>query len=57
MYPTGGNTKKMEKSFNDLCDYIKEKFNDMNNKYNVVKVGFSPSKKKKLFASMIAFQK
>ena len=46
MYPTRGNTKKMEKSFNDLCDYIKEKFNDMNNKYDVVKVGFSPSKKK-----------
>ena len=57
MYPTQGNTKKMEKSFNDLCDYIKEKLIDMNNKYDVVKAGFSPSTKKFLFASMIAFQK
>ena len=27
----------MEKSFNDLCDYIEEKFNDIINKYAELK--------------------
>ena len=36
MYTTRANYKKMEKSFNDLRDYI-EKFNDINNKYDELK--------------------
>ena len=34
MCTTGTNYRKMEKSINDLCDYIKEKFIDMNNECN-----------------------
>ena len=30
MYTTRANYKKMQKSFNDLRDYIEEKFDDMN---------------------------
>ena len=41
MYTTGANYKKTEKSFNDLRDYIEEKFNDMNNKYNELKATLS----------------
>ena len=36
MYTTRANYKKMEKSSNDLRDYI-EKFNDINNKYHELK--------------------
>ena len=36
MYTTRANYKKMEKSSNDLSDYI-EKFNDINNKYDELK--------------------
>ena len=36
MYTTRANYKKMEKSSNDLRDYI-EKFNDINNKYDELK--------------------
>ena len=31
----------MEKSFNDLRDYIQEKFNDINNKYDELKTTLS----------------
>ena len=41
MYTTGATYKKMEKSFNDLRDYIEQKFNDMNNKYNELKATLS----------------
>ena len=41
MYTTRVNYNKMEKSFNDLRDYIEEKFNDMNNKYNEFKATLS----------------
>ena len=37
MYTTRANYKKMKKSFNDLRDYIEEKFNDINNKYDELK--------------------
>ena len=37
MYTTRANYKKMEKSFNNLRDYVEEKFNDMNNKYDELK--------------------
>ena len=37
MYTARANYKKMEKSFNDLRDYIEEKFNDINNKYDELK--------------------
>ena len=37
MYTTKANYKKMEKSFNDLCDYIEEKLNDIDNKYDELK--------------------
>ena len=36
MYTTRANYKKMEKSSNNLRDYI-EKFNDINNKYDELK--------------------
>ena len=36
MYTTRANYKKMEKSSNDLRDYI-EKFNEINNKYDELK--------------------
>ena len=41
MYTTRANYKRMEKSFNDLCDYIEEKFNDISNKYDELKVTLS----------------
>ena len=37
MYITRANHKKMEKSFSDLRDYIEEKLNDINNKYDEFK--------------------
>ena len=41
MSTTRANYKKKEKSFNGLCDYIEEKFNDMNNKYDELKAALS----------------
>ena len=41
MYTTRANYKKMQKSFNDLRDYIEEKFDDMNNKYGQPKATLS----------------
>ena len=41
MYPTRTNYKKMKKSFNDLRDYIEEKLNDINNKYDKLKATLS----------------
>ena len=41
MYTTRANYKKMEKSFSDLRDYIEEKFNDINNKYDELKATLS----------------
>ena len=41
MCTTRANYKKMEKSFNGICDYIEETFNDMNNKYNELKATLS----------------
>ena len=41
MYATRANYKKMEKSFNNLHDYIEEKFNDINNKYDELKATLS----------------
>ena len=41
MYTTRTDYKKMEKSFNDLCDYIEEKFNDTNTKYDELEAALS----------------
>ena len=41
MYTTRANYKKMEKLFSDLRDYIEEKFDDINNKYDELKVTLS----------------
>ena len=41
MYTTGANYKKMKNSLNSLCDYMQEKFNDINNKYDELKAAFS----------------
>ena len=41
MYTTRADCKKMEKSFNDLCDYLEEKFNDINNKHDELKATLS----------------
>ena len=41
MYTARVNYKKMEKSFNDLRDYIEENINDMNNKYDELKATLS----------------
>ena len=41
MYTTRANYKKIEKSFNDLRDYIEEKFNDISNKYSELKATLS----------------
>ena len=41
MYTTRVSYKKMEKSFNDLRDYIEEKFNDINKKYDELKATVS----------------
>ena len=47
MYTTRASYKKMEKSFNDLRDYIEEKFNDINNKYDELKATLSSDTLKK----------
>ena len=41
MYTTRANYKKMEKLFSGLRDYIEEKFNDINNKYDELKATLS----------------
>ena len=41
MYTTRTNYKKIEKSLNDLRDYIVEKFNDMNDKQDELKATLS----------------
>ena len=41
MYTVRANYKKIGKSFNDLHEYIEEKFNDINNKYDELKVTLS----------------
>ena len=41
MYTTRTNYKKMEESFNDLRDYLEEKFNDINKKYDELKATLS----------------
>ena len=41
MYPIRANYKKMEKLFSDLREYIQEKFNDINNKYDELKAKLS----------------
>ena len=43
----------MEKSFNDLCDYIEEKFNDINNKYDELKATLSNDKFKEILKEEI----
>ena len=49
MYTTRANYQKMEKSFNDLRDYIEEKFNDINNKYDELKATLSSDTLKKFW--------
>ena len=41
MYTTRTNYSKIEKLFNDLRDYIEEKFNDINNKCDELKTTLS----------------
>ena len=41
MYTTRANYSKIEKLFNDLRDYIEEKFNDINNKCDELKTTLS----------------
>ena len=41
MYTTRANYSKIEKLFNDLRDYIEEKFNDINNKCDDLKATLS----------------
>ena len=41
MCTTRANYKKIEKLFEDLLDYIEEKFNDMNNTYDKLKATLS----------------
>ena len=41
MYTTRANYKKMKKSIDNLRDYIQEKFNDINNKYDELKASLS----------------
>ena len=41
MYSTRANYSKIEKLFNNLRDYIEEKFNDINNKYDELKATLS----------------
>ena len=41
MYTTRANYSKIEKLFNDLRDYIEEKFNDINNKCDELKATLS----------------
>ena len=48
MYTTRANYNEMERSFNDLRDYIEEKFNNMNNKYDELKATLSNDTVKKL---------
>ena len=54
MYTTRANYKRMEKSFNDLCDYIEEKFNDINNKYDELKATLSNDKFKEILKEEIS---
>ena len=53
MYTTRANYKKMENSFNDLRNYIEEKFSDKNNKCNELKATLSnePLKSLKKFCN------
>ena len=53
MYTKRANYKRMEKSFNDLCDYIEEKFNDINNKYDELKATLSNDKFKEILKEEI----
>ena len=41
MYTASAKYNKMETSFNDLRDYIEEKFSDKNNKYDELKATLS----------------
>ena len=41
MYSTRANYSKIEKLFNNLRDYIEEKFNDINNKCDELKATLS----------------
>ena len=41
MYSTRANCSKIEKLFNNLRDYIEEKFNDINNKCDELKATLS----------------
>ena len=41
MYSTRANYSKIEKLFNNLRDYIEEKFNDINNKCDEIKATLS----------------
>ena len=41
MYTTRANYKKMKKSIDNLRDYMQEKFNDINNKYDELKASLS----------------
>ena len=41
MYTTRANYSKIEKLFNDLRDYMEEKFNDINNKCDELKATLS----------------
>ena len=43
MYTTRANYKKMEKSFNDLRDYIEENFNDINKKCDELTPSMKPT--------------
>ena len=48
MYATRANYRKMERSFKHLHDYIEEKFNDINNKYDELKAKLSNDTVEKL---------
>ena len=48
MYATRANYRKMERSFKHLHDYIEEKFNDINNKYDELKATLSNDTVEKL---------
>ena len=48
MYAARANYRKMERSFKHLHDYIEEKFNDINNKYDELKATLSNDTVEKL---------
>ena len=48
MYATRANYREMERSFKHLHDYIEEKFNDINNKYDELKATLSNDTVEKL---------